>query len=759
MKSASPQYQAISMIDALRGIARHKLLILISLFFGILAGLAVLTLLKPRYTAEAQVIIENLATPYEKVNSTQADSPSDPVNQRVVTSQVSVLKSGDMQSRVVEKLKLGQNSDFNPLLKSSSSVQALAIALGFSDDPYLLTPTQLALKQLGKHLVVYPTPESNVIGIKFSAASPQLAADVANSLAESYVGSTRETGSDSTQRAREWLQSQITELRGKVSSAEAEVEKYRSEAGLLKGENNTLGTQQISELNTQITIADAASGEATARADEIRNMLAQKGTVDASSDVLNSPLIQNLREQQSGAERKISELSATYLSNHPKMVAARQELTSVNRSIRSEASKVIDSLIGQAKVAAARANALRNSLDNLKASQSDANLSDVKLKELQRDADASRVLLEQMLARYADASARQDISLQPGFARIIQKAVPEPSSYFPKTGPIMLLTGLAGLLLGLGLAFVLSLMAAVSGSGGAQTSEGDDDHLPGHPARSTLETSAPIPPLNIVWPTQATSSETVISNVFQTRPIVEKPVEKTLAVLAAMPNTASLSATLDMIECTYSNQPSPIAEGANRLAAACLTLREMQGMNTIALTSIGGKGMDASFVTVALARAMAAAKKKVVAIDLSSGNSPFDTIFELPTGCGISDLVAGEADFTKVICRDLHSNTHVIRYGFKTAPQFQVTVAEKLAPILKALSGIYDVILVHAGEASPATPNMIKDCKGTLLLGPQTRYRDAASAARILESKGMQHTMFVLLEPSVDETQKTAASA
>lgn len=755
MKVASQQNQAISMIDALRGIARHKLLILISLMAGILAGVAVLAFVKTRYQAEAQVIIENLATPYEKVSSNQADNPGDTVDERTVTSQVSVLKSGDMQIRVIEKLNLGQNADFNPLLKSMSTVKKIAIALGFADDPHLLTPEQLALKQMASHLTVYPTPNSNVIGIKFSGTSPQMAADVANSVAEAYVGSTREKGSDSTQRAREWLQKQIAELRGKVSSAEADVEKYRSEAGLLKGENNTLGTQQISELNTQITVADAAAGEAAARADEISNLLAQKGSVDASSDVLNSPVIQNLREQQSGAERKISELSATYLPNHPKMVAARQELATVNRSIRTEAGKVIDSLIGQAKVAAARANALRNSLEKLKSSQSNANLSDVKLKELQRDADASRVLLEQMLGRYADANARQDISLQPGFARIIQKAIPEPSSYFPKTGPILLLTSLAGLFLGLGLAFVLSLMAAVIGSPESVEENSDQHQSPVHPARSTLEASAPIPPLNIVWPAQ----EAALADIFQTRPTVEKSVEKTLAVVATMPNAASLSATIDMVESTYGNHPSQITESANHLAAACLALREAHGMNSVAITSIGGKGMDASLTTVAVARAMAAAKKKVVAVDLSSTNSSFDTVFEVPAGCGISDLVAGEADFTKVICRDLHSTAHIIRYGLKSSPQSQVNVAEKLAPIMKALSGIYDVILVHAGEASPATPNMIKDCKGTLLLAPATRYRDAAAAARILESKGMQQTMFVRLEPSVDATQKQMASA
>ena len=61
------------------------------------------------------------------------------------------------------------------------------------------------------------------------------------------------------------------------------------------------------------------------RAEEIKNMLATKGSVDASSEVLSSAVIQNLREKQATANQKVSELSAVYLPNHPKMIAAEMQ--------------------------------------------------------------------------------------------------------------------------------------------------------------------------------------------------------------------------------------------------------------------------------------------------------------------------------------------------------------------------------------------------------------------------------------------------
>ena len=441
------------------------------------------------------------------------------------------------------------------------------------------------------------------------------------------------------------------------------------------------------------------------------------------------------------------------------MIAAQQELSSINRNIRTEANKVIDSLISQAKVATARALSLQSNLDKMKGSQGDANLSDVKLKELERDALASRTLLEQMLSRYADASARQDLSLQPGFARIIQRAAPMPTNYFPKPGPILLLTTLAGLTFGLGLAFLFAVMAA-AGRNLQPTSRQQHqnteelDYAP-HPARATLQSATAIPALNVGWPKSPDAQETPTADLFAPR----QNVEKALAVLASMPSATSLASTLAMVESTYGGEVTQLTEAANRIATACIALKDMQGLKTLALTSIGGRGMDASLAIVAITRAMAAAKKKVVTIDLAASNSPFDTLFELQAGCGISDLVSGEADFTKVICRDVHSTAHIIRYGLKTAPHYQAIVAEKLAPILKALSGIYDIILVHVGEASPATPNLVKDIKGTMLLAPQSRYKDAVAAARVLESKGMEMSMFVRLEPTSEVAERQTVKA
>ena len=157
-----------------------------------------------------------------------------------------------------------------------------------------------------------------------------------------------------------------------------------------------------------------------------------------------------------------SVLSATYLPGHPKMIAAQNDLRNIDRQIRSEALKLVDSLDQQAKIAEAREGSLRARLEEMKGRKSAANLDEVKLKALERESAADKALLESLLLRYADASARQDLSTQPAMARIIQQAAIPTSPSFPKSGPLVALITLAGLALSLGLSFLVEIMAAAN---------------------------------------------------------------------------------------------------------------------------------------------------------------------------------------------------------------------------------------------------------------------------------------------------------
>ncbi len=720
---------SINLLNVLLGVWQRKLLISVITLLALVVGLAASFVLKPMYSTEAQILIENLSTPYDRVQSPDEQRP-DAVDDRVIQSQMSVLKSRDLASRVVDALKLQERNEFDPLkAKPLGTIKQLLIKFGFSDDPRLMTPQQRALERYSDELVVYQVPLSNVIAIKYSASDPDTAAEVANTLAKTYVASTAESKSLPTVRARDWLGQQIEELRKKLAVSEALIEEFRTKSGLLKGENSTLGAQELSELNTQITLAGTARTEAQERAKSINNILATKGTVDASTDVLSSPTVQRLREQQAISASRVAELSATYLPNHPKMIAAQNDLRNIDLQIRSEALKVVEGLNQQAKIATAREASLRARLEEMKGSESTANLDDVKLQAMERDSAADKALLESLLLRYSDASARQDMTTQPGLGRIIQQAAVPTNPSSPNKGPLVILVTLAGFALSLGLSFLLEIMTAAS-----------------RLTEQMSDASSPVMPL--------------LDNM-QPKLAIATPVARPQAIspLASFPSGASEQVNQELLASSLHQDAYGLLASAGQVADWAIRQRKGPAPRQLAILSLGGGATDSSLSVVVIARAIASKGARVVVVDLAEAGSSIDRLFGLPSGPGLIDLLAGTADFTKVIARDPLSEAHLLRFGHDRSEVSLSLMSQRSDAVVSTLGSIYDIVILHAGEAAAEIPALVGKCQSVLILAPPSRQVDVAKAAQTLLASGVGAVQYVKLEPWQPQGIKLAASA
>ena len=87
------------------------------------------------------------------------------------------------------------------------------------------------------------------------------------------------------------------------------------------------------------------------------------------------------------------------------------------------------------------------SLEQSKRQASSNNGQDVQLRALERDAKAKRDQLESFLAKYRDASARENLEATPTDGRIISRASVSNTPAYPKKLPIVLIATLATLLL------------------------------------------------------------------------------------------------------------------------------------------------------------------------------------------------------------------------------------------------------------------------------------------------------------------------
>jgi len=420
----------------------------------------VLSMMRPLYTSEARILIQNDESAFTRPADNQAREVQQPIlDEQAVQSQVQVLTSRDLAVKVINDLDLIDNPDFvkdagtNPLIRLLNS---LGLAMGSAQ-----SREEKAANTFAEHLSVFPLFRSSVIAVDYTSGDPNLAAKVANKLADVYIDWQREAKLEQTKDATAWLSAQIDVLRQRVAEAEEAAERFRSSEGLFSGTNNTtLNAQQLSELNSQVILAKAQKSEAEARARLIKKMIADKGDIDATPEVLKSELITRLIDQRVQVQRQLAELSATLLPSHPRIKQLTSELADVRRQIRDEALKIANSLENEAEVASARESSLRNSLNEVKTQASGQSDAEIKLRALEREAKAQRDLLESYLARYRDASARHDMGAVPAQATIVSRAHASILPSFPKRGSLSLLVALATALLALSYIVARELIGA-----------------------------------------------------------------------------------------------------------------------------------------------------------------------------------------------------------------------------------------------------------------------------------------------------------
>ncbi len=703
---------AIDVGDVLAGVCKRKSMVLIIVLVAVGLAFAYLAAAKPRYSATAKVLVENLETPFTKAH--EPDRQDSRIDERDVLSQVEIAKSPGLARQVISSLSEEMQTRFTKL-RPPGLLARLMIATGFKDNPAAMKPDQRALAKYNSNISVYPVKRSKVIVMRYTDSRPETAAAVANKLAEKYVEATRTAQSATTDRAQDWLSQQVDTLRQKVVDSEVAVEKFRAEAGLLRGPTNTLNSQELSELNSQIILASAAKAEARARASSIRELLAKTGSVDGATDVLNSVLVQRLREQQIRVRRNLAELSTIYLNNHPRIKAVKQELTDLDRQVRSEALKIVDGLEQQAKIAASREASLRASLNELKQKATSRGVDEVKLRALEREAKANRLLLESFLARSSDAAARVKPESQPGLARIIATASVPSAPYFPKKGPIVALAGIGGLVLGLGLAFVLEVMAA---AGRMETAQRP-------PLVDSIETNFPAP---------------AASENAQTAFAPDSP--KSVSWLCQIPRSPDLNTACSSARAALFDPGSAYAGTIRTLSSWVTNQCKSQGISRFAMVALPDAGLDCATATVGLARCLVAQGIRVVVVEADEEANCIDKVAPLEPNVGLAELLDGKATFSDVIIRDQISSVHFLRSGLSR----RMPGSNKIDLVLEALDHAYEIVLLNNGVTRfPAVKDHagVTACHGAVVLASAAHSAEAESLCGALTRAGLKAAEFV----------------
>ena len=132
--------------------------------------------------------------------------------------------------------------------------------------------------------------------IKFRSLDPNKAAQIANAISDAYVVDQLEAKYQTTRRASAWLQDQIKELRGDFLKSVRALIEFKDKNNIIESAGKLMNEQQMSEVTSQLILAQASTAEAKARLDRIGKVMAE-GIPDASvADALHSEVIIKLRD-------------------------------------------------------------------------------------------------------------------------------------------------------------------------------------------------------------------------------------------------------------------------------------------------------------------------------------------------------------------------------------------------------------------------------------------------------------------------------
>jgi succinoglycan biosynthesis transport protein ExoP len=431
-----PQSGDLDMRVLWQALRRKKAWVIVPTVLAAVLSIAAVNLITPRYKSEARILIDGRENIFLRPNGERNEERT-ALDAEAVTSQVQLLLSRDLAREIIKKNKLAERPEFDPVLQGIAPLKTMLALVGIGRDPFSLTPEERVLDAYFDRLTAYAVDKSRVMVIEFQSYDPDLAARVANSIADGYLTMQQGARQNQAKSAGQWLSGEIDSLR----------KEFRSKSSLFIGTNNTsLSNQQLGEINTQLNNARALKSDAESKSRMIKEVL-NSGRAIESSEVLNSELIRRLSEQRVTLRAQLAEQSSTLLDRHPRIRELKAQLADLDRQLREEAAKISRSLESDARIAAGRVEGLTSSLEQSKRQATSSNGQDVQLRALEREAKAQRDLLESYLAKYREATTRENIDAAPTDGRIISRAIVSNTPAYPKKLPIVLIATLATLLL------------------------------------------------------------------------------------------------------------------------------------------------------------------------------------------------------------------------------------------------------------------------------------------------------------------------
>lgn len=604
---------------------------------------AVMTLSMPSiYRSSATVLIESQEA---KVLSIEEVYGVNTTNKEYYLTQFEILKSQDLAEQVVTRLGLTSNPLFDPRQAEEFNWRNLIPGTTASApaEPPLSEGAVFAavVGQFRQSLSIEPIPNTQLVKIHFESTDPALAALVANTMADVYIESHLEAKLGLTRKAASWLGERLGDLSDTLKASEARLQEYREQAQMVDVQGvQTLDAEELQ----QTTERYVETKRIRTRAETIYKQVQALGSNPSAEQLLAIPsilgheLVSKLKQAQVETERKVLELSERYGPKHPKMIAAQTDAAAARDQLRRQVVRVASGIEADYRTALQVESVLEQQLGQTKGRLQDLNRKGFRLKELEREVETNRQMYDMFLTRAKETDEAG--GMQAAHARVIDVARPAGVPIKPDKKLLVVLAALVSGMFAVAVVLLLDML----------------------------------------------------NNTVRTPEDVEEKLHTSLLGFLPLIKTRRSDNALE----GFLSQPRSQFAEAVRTIRTGVMLTGLDKPNKLVVVTSAVSDEGKSTVALNLAEAMGQ-MERVLLIDADMRCPAIAATLGLSaTTPGLSNLVAGTADFKDCVQKLKHTTVDVLTSGVVPPNPLELLSSRRFAAALAKMADHYDRIVIDS---------------------------------------------------------------
>lgn len=645
-----------------RILKRRKLSIAIVCLLFVALGIIYSIKATPQYLATAKI----QADPLQPNASAQDQYVMNSMVFLFYETQYEIIQSRKVAETVVDKLSLVErykqeqteretNADDKSFLKKITDTLSLLTPDKNANNatPVELSDSQLRImlaQGIQAGLKVSGGTQSQIINISYQHEDPALASRIANAIGEAYIEFGLESRLSQIKDTAEWLSEQLEDLRMTLQQSEDKLRNFRMTQNLMDTEQQQrIANTQLQTLNTELVRAQTQLSEAEELYQQVIQLERNGSDYRSLGPVLQSNTIRDLVREESQLSRKVKELSERYGEKHPKMIAARSDLSSAISNLDREASKIVENVKKQYRSAQSQENSIRELIkqttEGLQSYQSDS----FELTRLEREVENNRRIYENFLAKLMEADVSGDYDASN--IRIIDSATIPEYPVKPRRLLVISASIIFGVFFGILYAFTRELMG----------------------------------------------------NVFRTPDQLEQ--ELGLPSLGITPLVKKKKGTTPPEKQYIADQRSTFAEAINTIRTGLIFSNIDKPPKTILITSTSGsEGKTTLAINLAVALSQ---MDKALLIEMDLRKPAVGKDLGIKTEFGLSDLLSGKTDTNVFHSIDGAPNLNIITCGTIPPNPMDLIASKRFSNLLNSLTERFSHIIIDSPPTLPVSDSCI----------------------------------------------------